>query len=164
MQKHSILDVWRRSWWACVLIAPGNVLCRHNKHLMWYFQFLLHSFFSLLPSFEYLRKTVLTTSPWEYPHPLENIIYYSDKRGPPKFFHLDTSPVLEYILVHSVNKTHALLLTVELVWLLLLNTVSFNFVPMPNKSLRFTRFRTSYVNCTAVIQSHTAFLLDVQSS
>ena len=100
----------------------------------------------------------------QYPHTLKNIIYYSDKWEPPTFFHLDTNPVLDHILVHSVNKTHALLVTVELVWLLLLNTVSFNLAPMPSKSFRFTRFRTSYINRTAVIQSHTAFLLDVQSS
>ena len=57
----------------------------------------------------------------------------------------------------------------ELIWLLFLNIFFFNFVPTPNKSLRFTGFRRSYVNCTAVTltnhcQSYTAFLLDVRCS
>ena len=69
-------------------------------------------------------------------------------------------------MVHSVEKTHALVVTVELIWLLFLNIFFFNFVPTPNKSLRFTRFRRSYVNCTAVAltnhcQSYTALLPDV---
>ena len=33
------------------------------------------------------------------------------------------------------DKIHALVVTVELIWLLLLNILSFNFVPMPNKFL-----------------------------
>ena len=32
-------------------------------------------------------------------------------------------------------KTHVLVVTVELIWLLLLNILSFNFVPTPNKFL-----------------------------
>ena len=44
----------------------------------------------------------------------------------------------------------------------------FNFFSTLNKSLRFTRFRKSYVNRITVVptnyyQSHTAFLLDVSS-
>ena len=50
-----------------------------------------------------------------------------------------------------------------------LNILSFNFVATPRKSLRFTRFIRSYVNCRAVAltnhcQSYTAFLLDVRCS
>ena len=50
-----------------------------------------------------------------------------------------------------------------------LNISFFNFVPTPNKSFRFTRFRRSYVNRNAVVptnhsQSYTAFLLDVRCS
>ena len=57
----------------------------------------------------------------------------------------------------------------ELIWLLFLNTLSFKFVPTPRKSLRFTRFRRSYVNHPAVVltncyQNYTAFLLDVYYS
>ena len=72
-----------------------------------------------------------------------------------------------HVLVHSVDKTHVLVATVELVGLLFLNTFLLNFVPTPNKSLRFIGFRRSYVNRTVVVltshyQSYTAFLLDVQ--
>ena len=84
-------------------------------------------------------------------------------------FSFDTNPVLGHVLVHYFDKTHVLVVTVQLIWLLLLNVLSFNFVPKPNKYLRFTRFRRSYVNCPAVIlinhcQSYTAFLLDVNCS
>ena len=49
------------------------------------------------------------------------------------------------------------------------NILYFNFIPTPNKSLRFTRLRRSYLNRTAVVltnhcQSYTAFLLDVRCS
>ena len=77
--------------------------------------------------------------------------------------------MLGYVLVHSVDKTHVLVVTMELILLLLLNVLFFNFVPTPSKSIRFTRFRRSYINCTAVVltnhcQSYTAFLLDVRCS
>ena len=42
-------------------------------------------------------------------------------------------------MIHSVDKTHVLVATMELIWSLFLNTLSFNFVPRPNKSLRLTR-------------------------
>ena len=72
-------------------------------------------------------------------------------------------------MVHSVDKTHVLDATVDLIWLLFLNILSFNFVATPRKSLRFTRFIRSYVNDPAVVltnhcQSYTAFLLDVRFS
>ena len=102
----------------------------------------------------------------QYPRTLRNKIYHSSKQGPPPFFPLDTNPVTAYTLVHFVDKTHVLVVTVEFMWLLFLNTLSFNFVPAPSKSLRFTRFRRSYVNRPAVVltnycQSYIAFLLDV---
>ena len=81
------------------------------------------------------------------------------------FFHLDTNPVLGHILILSVDKTHVLVVTVELIWLLFLNILSFNFAPTPNKFLRLKRFRKSYVNRPDVAltnhTSYTAFLLDV---
>ena len=55
--------------------------------------------------------------------------------GPWPFFHLDTIPVLGHALIDSVDKTYFLVVTVQLIWLLFLNILSFNFVPMPNKSL-----------------------------
>ena len=68
-----------------------------------------------------------------------------------------------------MDKTHVLVVTVDLIWLLFLNILSFNFVATPRKSLRFTRFIRSYVNRPAVVltnhcQSYTAFLLDVRCS
>ena len=78
-------------------------------------------------------------------------------------------PVIGHALVHSIDKTHVLDVTVDLIWLLFLNILSFNFVAAPRKFLRFTRFIRSYVNRPAVVltnhcQSYTAFLLDVRCS
>ena len=105
----------------------------------------------------------------QYPHTLKNNTYHSNKQGPPLFLHLDTNPVIGHALVHSVDKTNVLDVTVDLIWLLFLNILSFNFVATPRKSLRFTRFIRSYVNRPAVVltnhcQSYTAFLLDVRCS
>ena len=59
--------------------------------------------------------------------------------------------MLDQLLVHSIDKTHVLVVAVELTWLLFLNMLSFNLVPTLNKSLRFTRFRKSYVYRPAVV-------------
>ena len=93
---------------------------------------------------------------------LKIYIYHLNKQRPPPFFHPDTNPLIGHALVHSVDKTHVLVVTVELTWLLFLNILSFKFVPTPRKSLRFTRFRRSYVNHPAVVltnhcQSYTVF-------
>ena len=92
----------------------------------------------------YIFISINTIQP---PHIL-NSIDYSSKREPQTFFHLDNNPVLGHLLVHSVNKTHVLIVSVELIWLLFLNigVLSFKYVSTPNKCLRFTRFRRSYVN------------------
>ena len=71
----------------------------------------------------------------KYLRTLRNNIYHSNKRGTPIFFHLDTNPVLGHVLIHSVDKTHVLVVTVELICLLLLNILSFKFVPTPNKQI-----------------------------
>ena len=55
------------------------------------------------------------------------------------------------ILIQSDDKTHILVVTVKLIWLLFLNILSFNFIPKPNKSLGFTRFRRSYLNRPAAV-------------
>ena len=47
--KHSILDAWKGSEYACSGIAPNNVLCHHNRHLMGYFEFLHCSRIICLP-------------------------------------------------------------------------------------------------------------------
>ena len=73
-------------------------------------------------------------------------IDYSSKRRPPLFFHLDTSPRYGNSLVHSVNKTHILVVAVKLIWLFFLNILSFNFVQTPNKSKN--------VNCPVDVSSN----------
>ena len=105
----------------------------------------------------------------QYSRTLTINIYHSNKWGPPLFLHLDTSFVIGHALVHSVDKTHVLVVTVDLIWLLFLNILSSNFVATPRKFLRFTRFIRSYVNRPVVVltnhyQSYTAFLLDVRCS
>ena len=127
-----------------------------------------------LPSFEYFRKIALSTlfeklGEAKTQEPLNNNKDHLRKRGAPPFFHSDTNLVLNHVLVHSVDKTHVLVVTVVLIWLLFLNILSFNFFPTSSRSLKFRRFRTSYVNCHVVVptnhyQSCTAllFLLDVR--
>ena len=88
------------------------------------------------------------------PHILKNNIDHLNKQGPPAFFRFDTNPVLSNLLVHSVDKTHVLVVTVRFIWLLLLNILSSNFVQMPNKSLWFKKFRRSYVHCPVVAQTN----------
>ena len=60
-------------------------------------------------------------------------------------------PILGHVLVHSIDKINVLILTVKLISLLFLNILIFNFVTTPNKSLRFTRSSTIYVNRTAAV-------------
>ena len=44
-------------------------------------------------------------------------------------------PILGHVLVHSGDKSHVLVVTVELIWLMFLNIFSSNFFPTLNKSL-----------------------------
>ena len=105
-----------------------------------------------MPSFEYSRKIASTTSlrksqkrkrliafilvnTIQYPCTLQNNIYHSNKRVPLPFFNSDTNPVFCHLLIHSFGKTHVLVVTMELIWLLLLNILSFNFIPTLNKFL-----------------------------
>ena len=95
-------------------------------------------------------------------HTLNNNIYNSNKRGPPPFF--IWIPILYLATFWSILLTNPML-TVELTLLLFSNIYSFIFISTLNKSLRFTRFRRSYVNYTAVIlinycQGYTASYLD----
>ena len=109
---------------------------------------------------EYFRKISLTiclqkTRKGRDSSPLSFLIWYntlapwrttSTKWEPPLFLHLDTSPVIGHTLVHSVDNTHGLVVTVDLIWLLFLNIFYSNFVATPIKFIRFTRFIRSYVN------------------
>ena len=132
-----------------------------------------------LPSFGYFRKITLACLPkvrrgWDS-SPLSLLIWHNTHAlwitkstiqtngNHPHFF--IRIPILGHLLVHSIDKTHVMVVAVEQIWLLFL-ICFFNFVPIPNKSLRFTRFRRSYANRTAVVltnhcQSYTAFLFDV---
>ena len=71
----------------------------------------------------------------QYPRTLKNNIYHSSKQVPPPFFHLDVNPVFGQVLIHYFAKTHVVVVTVEMIWLLLLNILSFKFVPTLNKFL-----------------------------
>ena len=146
----SILDAWRGSEYACVQISSNNILCYHNKRLMGYFEFLYGSGIICLPLNipEKLHWQHIFEKPEEAEthrlylswydairmRPACNI-YHSNKWVPPPSFLLDTNPVTGHVLVHSFDKTHNLVVIVELIWFFLLNILSFNFVPMPNKFL-----------------------------
>ena len=107
----------------------------------------------------------------QYPCTQSDNIYHSNKWEPPPFPFLypDANHVIGHALVHTVDKTHVLFATLELIWLLFLNIRSFNFVLAPRIYLRFSRFRRSYVNRPVVVltdygQMYSAFLLDVLCS
>ena len=88
-----------------------------------------------LSSINYSAKTT-----HHHHHTGKNNIYHSKKRGPrPPFLYSDTNPELGHVLVHSVDKTHVPVNTVELIWLMFLDILFFNFMLTLNKSLRFTR-------------------------
>ena len=99
----------------------------------------------------------------QYPCTLKNNIYSSNKLVPAPFFHWDTNFVFGHVLTHSLDKTHDLVVTVELIWLLLLNILCSNTKQI---SVRLTRFKWSYVKRPAVVltshTSYTVFLLDVR--
>ena len=71
----------------------------------------------------------------QYPRTLKNNIYHSNKRVPPSFFHSYTNLVFGHVMIHPFDKTHVLVVRVELIWLLLLNILFFNFVLTQNKFL-----------------------------
>ena len=102
----------------------------------------------------------------QYPCTLKSKIYHSNKRVPSPFFSFGYQSCTWPLLIHSVDKTHVLVVTVELIWLLFLNILSFNFVSTPNKFLRLKRLRKSYVNRPDVaLTNHTSHkLLDVQTA
>ena len=114
--------------------------------------------------------TFLSVNTIQHPLILENNINHSNKRAQPPFFHSNTDLILGHVHVHSVDKNHVLGVTVELIWLLYLNILSFNFVQMPDKSLRFRRFKKKLCKppCGRFNQSsskfHCFFLLDVLCS
>ena len=65
-------------------------------------------------------------------------------------------PILYLATFWSIlsKKTHVLVVTVELIWLLPLIILSFNFAQTQNKSLRFIKCRKSYVHRSTVVQTN----------
>ena len=55
----------------------------------------------------------------QYPCTLKSNIYQSNKQWTPSFFHLHTNLVLGHVLIHSVDKIHVLVVTVELICFLI---------------------------------------------
>ena len=72
---------------------------------------------------------ILLSSAKEYSEAYTNHWYHHH------FFHSNTNPVFGHVLIHYFDKTHVLVGTVELIWLLLLNILSFNFASPSNKFL-----------------------------
>ena len=85
--------------------------------------------------------------------------------GTTTIFHWDTNHVVDHFLVHSVDKIHVLVVTVELIWLLFLNIFFLKFVPTLNKSLMSQDYKKLWkpLFCRSN-QGYTAFLLDVRYS
>ena len=164
--KHSILDAWGilntpvlilYPIMFCVIITniwldiPNSYLAREWFAFLWIFH---KKYSDSISSKSWRRQRLITfilANAIQYPRTVKNNIYHSNKRGSSLFFYSDTNPVLSHVLVHSVDKNHNLDVTVELILLLFLNILSFNFVPTPHKSLRSVSFRRSYVNSPAVI-------------
>ena len=128
MQKYFILDVWSGSEYACVEIAPNNVLYHHKKTSDRIFR-IPRWLEDNLSSFQYSRKTARVrflrkTRICRVSSPLSQLIQYNihapwratstiqTNRDHHHFFHLDTNPVLGHVLIHSVDKTHVLVATV----------------------------------------------------
>ena len=144
------------------------VMCHHSKQRMEYFKLLdssrmiclifQNNYIDNISSKRQKRHRLITfifVNTIQYPHTLQNNIYHSNKWGPLPFFHSDINPVLGHFLVYCVGKTHILIVIVELIWLLFLNILSFNFAQTPSKSLKLP--------CCCSNQSFTAFLYEAFS-
>ena len=152
---------WVLSTPVCRLhLAMFYVIIRNICYLLGYFEFLHGQGIICLPlnnnidnmSSKKQKRQILIAfiiaNTIQYPRTLMKNIYRSNKRGPPPFFHPDTNPLIGHAVVHSVEKTHVLVVTLELIWFM---SLSFNFVPTLRKCLSLTRFRKSYVNHPVVV-------------
>ena len=147
--RHSTNKTYSGFASTCVRIAP-NVSWHHNKHLMRYFKFLLGSRIIYIPFNipENLYWQYLFQKPEEaethslYLSQYNTIATHAEEQHPP-FSQKGTTTIFSFgcqscachVMVYSVDKTHVLVVTVELIWLLFLNMLSFNFISAPNKSL-----------------------------
>ena len=126
-------------------MASRSVLCHYNRHLMGHFEFI----YCCLPLsisekshwqhvFEKLRDSLIAIFVNMIQHPciLKNKIDLSSKLGLPSFFHSHNKPALGRLLLQYVDKTLVLVVTVEFIWLLLLNILYFNFFQTPSKSFK----------------------------
>ena len=98
-------------------------MCYHKKHLMGYFGF-LHGSRTIYLFLNISENCIdnFSLKSWKRQRliNLKNNIYHSNKRGSPTFFHSDTSTVLCHFLVYFVDKTHVLVVTLELILLFFL--------------------------------------------
>ena len=149
---HSAIGSYFFTPYRCLVfqMAPGNVP-PHNRHPMGHSDFFFFfEYFGKITSQKRQRLIAfIFINIKQHPGILKNNIDHLSKRGPPPFFHSDTNLVLGNVLVHSVEKTHVLVLTGELIWLLFLNILFLNYVQRPNKSHRFRKFRRSY-SCKSI--------------
>ena len=124
-------------------LHPGNVLCHHSKHLMGYFEFLNGS--------RIIRLLFNISEKLQWQNVFEKLEEeaLSTKRELPPFFHSDTNtwprsdPFCWQNPCPGCNSETDLVVVLECIFFQLFST--------QNRSLRFTRFRRSYVNRTAVV-------------
>ena len=171
-QKHTLLDVWRGSEYLirlhlvmfCVIIAniwwdiSNSNMTRIQSEFLWIFQKNWQPFPSKSLKRQRLITFIFIFNTIQYPRNLRNNIYHSKSETHQHFF--IEIPILGHILIHSVDKTNILVVTVELIWLMFFNIFFFNFVPTPKKSLRFTRFKVTLLFCLVcvVYSGHVPFL------
>ena len=138
-----------------------------------------------MPSFEYFRKITLTTclrNSWRGrdSSPLSLLIRFNTHATRITTSTIQTNRNHHNFFIHFIINTwpSSGLFCRQNPWsgcnsgtdlIVVLEYIFLNFVPTPNESRRFTRFRRCYVNRTAVVltnhcQSFTAFLLDVRCS
>ena len=141
-------------------LHPGNVLCHHSKHLMGYFEFLNGS--------RIIRLLFNISEKLQWQNVFEKLEEeaLSTKRELPPFFHSDTNtwprsdPFCWQNPCPGCNSETDLVVVLECIFFQLCST--------RNRSLRFTRFRRSYVNRFAVVLTNhcqsTLFLPHVCSS
>ena len=158
-------------------MAPDNVP-PNNRHLMGHSEFLHGLMLICLPlniseKLQARRGRDSSTSSllmWYNTHAFwraTSNIELLNKRGSPPYFHSDNNLVLGNALVHPFEKNPVQVVTVELIWLLFLKILSFNFLQTLSKSLRFRKFRRSNVHHFVVVQTNyfqvtLLFLLDVR--
>ena len=135
-------------------MAPDNVP-PNNRHLMGHSEFLHGLMVICLPlniseKLQARRGRDSSTSSllmWYNTHAFwrtTSNIELLNKRGSPPYFHSDNNLVFGNALVNPV----------ELIWLLFLKILSFNFLQRLSKSLRFRKFRRSNVHHFVVVQTN----------